>query len=123
MKIKYIPVFTKDIDKQVSFFTEDLGFAVCGKKNFFPDQESILLRTDNPDIFIVVVEDIKEEYGKSLIILSSHDCLNDYHTLKLAGVVFYNKPQYLPVGLGAEFCDPSGNHYLLLEERSYHHFS
>ncbi|WP_426672149.1 hypothetical protein ACPPVU_13060 [Mucilaginibacter sp. McL0603] len=80
------------------------------------------MRTDNPDVFIVVVEDIKGEYDKNLIILSSHDCLNDYHTLKLSGVVFYNKPQYLPVGLGVEFCDPSGNHYLLLEERSYHHF-
>ena len=122
MKIKYITVFTDDLEKQVSFFNEGMGFEICGKKNFFPDQESILLRTDNPDIFIAVVKDINREYGKSLIILSSHDCLSDYHALKLAGVVFYNEPQYLPVGLGAEFCDPSGNHYLLLEERSYHHF-
>ena len=123
MKIKYITVFTDDIERQVSFFNQGMGFEVCGKKNFFPGQESILLRTDNPEVFIAVVENNKQEYGKNLIILSSQDCLSDYHTLKLAGVVFYNEPQYLPVGLGAEFCDPSGNHYLLLEERSYHHFT
>lgn len=121
MKIKYIAVFTDDVEKQVNFFNEGMGFEVCGKKSFFPDQESILLRTDNPDVFIAVVEDNKGEYGKNLIILSSHDCLSDYHALKLAGVAFYNEPQYLPVGLGAEFRDPAGNHYLLLEERSYHH--
>jgi catechol 2,3-dioxygenase-like lactoylglutathione lyase family enzyme len=122
MKIKYITVFTDDVEKQVSFFCDGLGFEVCGKKNFFPGRESILLRTDNPDVFIAVVGDNNPDYPKNLIILSSHDCLSDYHTLKLAGVVFHNEPQYLPVGLGAEFCDPAGNHYLLLEERSYHHF-
>jgi hypothetical protein len=38
----------------------------------------------------------------------------------MAGVVFYNEPYYSPMGLGAEFMDPSGiNRCLLIEERSY----
>lgn len=53
------------------------------------------------------------------IILNTDDCLNDYHSLKTAGVNFHNEPQYLPIGLGAEFSDPLGNHYLLIEERIY----
>jgi hypothetical protein len=40
MKIKYIPVFTDNIDKQVSFFTENLGFEVCGKKAFYPARKA-----------------------------------------------------------------------------------
>lgn len=119
MKIKYIPVFTNDIEKQVAFFTENLRFEVCGKKNFLPDREGILIKTNNPDLFIVVLTHADKEYSRSQIIINSHDCLNDYHNLKMAGVVFFNEPHYLPMGLGAEFFDPSGNQYLLIEERSY----
>jgi hypothetical protein len=119
MKIKYIPVFTDNIDKQVSFFTENLGFEVCGKKSFLPGQESILIKTNHPDVFIAIHKDTMREYGRGRIILNSYDCLSDYHALKMAGVIFYNEPQYLPMGLGAEFRDPSGNHYLLIEERAY----
>jgi hypothetical protein len=119
MKIKYIPVFTDDIEKQVSFFTENLGFEVCGKKIFLPNQESILIKTNSPDVFIAILKDDTREYGRGRIILNSYDCLSDYHALKMSGVVFYNEPQYLPMGLGAEFFDPSGNQYLLIEERSY----
>lgn len=123
MKIKYIPVFTDDIEKQVNFFTESLGFEVCGKKSFLPDQESVLIKTNSPDVFITIVKDTVREYGRSRIILNSYDCLSDYHTLKMAGVIFYKEPQYLPMGLGVEFEDPSGNHYLLIEERIYNNLT
>ncbi|MGN6637701.1 MAG: VOC family protein [Mucilaginibacter sp.] len=119
MKIKYLPVFTDDIEKQVTFFTENLGFEIYGKKSFVSDQESILLKTNSPGLFIVVLMDITGEYQQGPIIINSHDCLSDYHNLKMAGVIFNNEPHYLPVGLCAEFSDPSGNQYLLLEERSY----
>ena len=119
MKIKYIPVFTNDIEKQVAFFTETLGFEVYGRKNLLPDQEGILIKTNSPDFFIVVMTDPDKKYVRSQIIINSHDCLSDYYNLKMAGVVFFNEPHYLPMGLGAEFTDPSGNQYLLIEERSY----
>ncbi|HTD42338.1 MAG TPA: VOC family protein [Mucilaginibacter sp.] len=119
MKIKYIPVFTNDIEKQVFFFTEYLGFEVCGKKSLLPGQEGILIKTNSPDLFIVVLTDHDREQARGQIIINSYDCLSDYHNLKMAGVVFSNEPHYLPMGLGAEFSDPSGNQYLLIEERSY----
>jgi len=121
MKIKYLPVFTDDIEKQVIFFTEHLGFEICGKKNILPDQESTLIKTSSPDLFIIILTDPNKEYGRGRIIVNSHDCLNDYYKLKMAGVVFYNEPHYLPMGLCADFSDPSGNQYLLIEERSYNH--
>jgi len=119
MKIKYIPVFTDDIEKQAAFFTENLGFEVCGKKDLLPDQEGILIKTNSPDLFIIVMTAPDRAYARSQIIINSFDCLSDYHNLKMAGVVFFNEPHYLPWGLGAEFSDPSGNQYLLIEERSY----
>ncbi|HEY9001734.1 MAG TPA: VOC family protein [Mucilaginibacter sp.] len=119
MKIKYIPVFTNDIEKQVAFLTEILGFEVFGKKNLLPDQEGVLIKTNSPDLFMVVMTAPDGSYARSQIIINSHDCLSDYYNLKMAGVVFSNEPHYLPMGLGAEFSDPSGNQYLLIEERSY----
>jgi len=120
MKIKYIPIFTDDLERQVNFFTENLGFEIHGKKNILPGQESILLKTNNPDVFMVVMKDTAYEYRKNRIVLNTDDCLNDYHALKkMIGIKFFNEPQYLPMGLGAEFSDPAGNRYLLIEERSY----
>ena len=119
MKIKYLPVFTNDIEKQIAFFTENLGFEVYGKKCLLPDQESVLIRTNSPDLFIIILMDADKHFGRGLVIINTHDCLNDYYNLKMAGVVFDNEPHYLPMGLGAEFSDPSGNQYLLIEERSY----
>lgn len=119
MKIKYLPVFTDDIEKQTAFFIENLGFEVYGKKSFLPGQESVLIKTNNPDLFIAVHKDTGREFQRGPIIINSHDCLSDYHNLKMAGVIFHDEPHYLPIGLCAAFSDPSGNQYLLLEERSY----
>ncbi len=119
MKIKYLSVFTDDIEKQIAFFIENLGFEVLGKKSFLPGQESVLIKTNNPDLFIVVHMDSDSEFRRGPVIINSQDCLNDYHNLKMAGVIFHNEPHYLPIGLCAAFSDPSGNQYLLLEERSY----
>ena len=119
MKIKYLSVFTDNIEKQIAFFVENFGFEVYGKKSFLAGQESVLIKTNNPDLFIAIHMDSDGEFQRGPIIINSHDCLSDYHNLKMAGVVFHNEPHYLPIGLCAAFSDPSGNQYLLLEERSY----
>jgi catechol 2,3-dioxygenase-like lactoylglutathione lyase family enzyme len=119
MKIKYLSVFTDDIEKQIAFFTGKLGFEVYGKKSFSHGQESVLIKTNNPDLLIAIHMDTDNEFQRGPIIINSQDCLNDYHNLKMAGVIFHSEPHYLPIGLCAEFSDPSGNQYLLLEERSY----
>jgi len=119
MKIKYIPIFTNDIEKQASFFIENLGFEIYSKKNILSAQECIVVKTTSPDIFLVIIKDNGNEYRKCHIVVNTDDCLNDYHSMKMAGITFYNEPEYLPMGLGVEFMDPSGNRCLLIEERSY----
>jgi predicted enzyme related to lactoylglutathione lyase len=123
MKIKYIPIFTDDIERQASFFAESLGFEVYNKRNMLSAQECIVMKTTSPDIFILITKDTGYDYKKCRIVVNTDDCLNDYHTLKLAGIHFYNEPQYMPIGLGVEFMDPSGNRCLLIEERSYNNLT
>ena len=119
MKIKYIPIFTEDVESQVRFFTDNLGFEVYGKKNILASRECIIMQTTSPDIFILIAKDHGYDDRKCSIVVNTDDCLNDYHHLKLAGIQFCKDPQYTSTGLRAEFVDPSGNHCLLIEERNY----
>lgn len=119
MKIKYIPIFTDDIESQVKFFIDNLGFEVCDKKNLLTSRECVIMQTTSPDIFMLIAKDYGYDTRRCNIVVSTDDCLNDYHQLKLAGIQFYNEPQYSPTGLRAEFSDPSGNRCLLIEERNY----
>ena len=122
MKIKYIPIFTEDIESEVGFFT-NLGFEVYDKKDILASQECVVMQTASPGIFIVIARDYGYGGKKCSIIVSTDDCLNDYHNLKQAGIQFYNEPQYTPTGLKAEFADPSGNRCLLIEERNYNNLT
>lgn len=119
MKIKYIPIFTDDIESQVKFFIDNLGFEVCDRKNLLTSRECVVMQTSSPDIFMLVAKDYGYGNRRCNIIVSTDDCLNDYHYLKSAGIQFYNEPQYTSTGLKAEFVDPSGNRCLLIEERNY----
>jgi len=119
MKIKYVPIFTEDVESQVRFFTDNLGFEVYDKKSILTSQECIVMQTASPDIFILIVKDYGYGNPKCSIVVSTDDCLNDYYHLKLAGIHFNNEPQYTPTGLRADFTDPSGNRCLLIEERNY----
>jgi predicted enzyme related to lactoylglutathione lyase len=119
MKIKYIPIFTEDVDRQVRFFTDTLGFEVYDKKNILTSRECIIMQTTSPDIFILIAKDYGYNDNRCNIVVNTDDCLNDCHLLKLAGIQFCKEPQYTSTGLRAEFVDPSGNHCLLIEERNY----
>lgn len=123
MKIKYIPIFTENIESQVRFFADNFGFEVCDKKNILALQECVVMQTTSPDIFILITKDHGFGNKKYSIVLNTDDCLNDYHNLKLAGIQFNNEPQYTPTGLRAEFVDPSGNRCLLIEERNYNNLT
>ena len=119
MKIKYIPIFTDDIERQVKFFTDNLGFDVCDKKNLLSSRECVIMHTASPDVFMLIAKDYGYDTKKCNIVVNTDDCLMDYHYLKLAGIWFYNEPQYTSTGLRAEFADLSGNRCLLIEERNY----
>jgi len=70
-------------------------------------------------LYLGMVLDKENRGFKTQIILNTDDCLKEYHNLKTAGIDFIDQPQYLAIGLAAEFNDDYGNQYILLEERNY----
>jgi predicted enzyme related to lactoylglutathione lyase len=118
MRVKYIPVFTEDINEQTDFLTRKLGFKISDKKLTYENNECRAIEA-GADTYFILIERTQGPGSKNHIILNTEDCLNDYHALKTNGVAFLSEPQYLPTGLAANFSDNSGNSFLLLEERNY----
>jgi hypothetical protein len=56
---------------------------------------------------------------QQVVLLYTHDCLNDYFKLKALGLHFTTGPLYTARGLMVEFTDTRGNCYKMLEERYY----
>jgi len=83
MKIKYIPIYTDDVEKQLCFFTEKLGFEICDTKSILFSQECTLIKTHNQDVFIIIIKQAPTANNNKTnhIVLNTDDCLNDYHTL------------------------------------------
>lgn len=92
---------------------------MAGNISFMDGEESTVVKAKNLDVALVVTEVNNKAGYKSCIVLNTEDCLNDYHLYKTSGVFFCIAPRYLATGLAAEFLDPSGNRFILLEERNY----
>jgi len=119
MKIESIVLFTDNLKKQVDFFTVKLGFVIQEENSLFNDAPCIVLKGENAQPSLVIAKGAPENTFNNLIVLNTDDCLREYHKLHEAGINFCSEPQYIPLGLGAEFLDPAGNRFLLLETRKY----
>ncbi|MBW4891690.1 hypothetical protein KXQ82_18340 [Mucilaginibacter sp. HMF5004] len=116
MTIKYIPVFVKNIEDGVSFFKNKLG---CTTMDIMILNNTAYQLMQINGICLALTVDETNSGAKTRVIFNSDDCLKDYHNLKSTGIAFNTPPQYLPIGLAAEFNDDYGNEYVLLEERNY----
>lgn len=119
MRIKYIPFFAENMEEQVRFFTEKLKFKVLEKVGLYENATCKLLHSENEDVLIAVSENKYNGGYKNSMILSTDDCIKDYHQLMAEGLSFTKPPHYLPIGMVAEFTDQYNNRYTLLEERNY----
>ena len=119
MRIKYVPLFAEDVDEQVRFFTETLGFKPVEKANLYKNGKTRLVSAPDGDVLIAISDNEAYEGFKSCIIMNTDDCIKTYHQLKTDGVSFSKEPQYMAAGLVAEFTDGYGNRFMLLEERNY----
>ncbi|QKJ28906.1 VOC family protein [Mucilaginibacter mali] len=119
MRIKYIPFFTGDMEEQIRFFTEKLKFKVADNVQLYEHAGATLLQSANGDVQVAISDRREYRNHKNYVILSTDDCLKDYHSLKAEGLIFTKEPHYVPVGLAAEFCDHNDNRFMLLEERNY----
>jgi len=119
LTVNYLPVFVKNLQTEIDFYTSKLGFELLGDGIYHNDNQCKLVKAGDNTI-IGIIEDPQSNDGyKSKMLLNTPDLLHDYHQLRLAGIEFMNKPQYSTNGLSAQFADKSGNSYILFEHRNY----
>jgi glyoxalase/bleomycin resistance protein/dioxygenase superfamily protein len=121
MESTYIPVIVNSLDRAIRFFIGKLNFAVTEEVEFVPGVKGMIVGPRNGDLSLVLVESPSSDhiYSRNKIIIKTDDCIRDYCTFKKSGVRFKSEPQYNAQGLMANFSDPFGNLYALLEVRKY----
>ncbi|SKB44961.1 VOC family protein [Daejeonella lutea] len=121
MEESYIPVIVNKLDRALRFFTGKLNFIVSQEVELLPGLKTQVVSPQNRTLSLVLVESPSSDhiYSRNKIIIKTDDCIRDYCTFKKAGVRFKSEPQYNSTGLMANFSDPFGNLYALLEVRNY----
>lgn len=121
MEESYIPVIVNKLDRALRFFTGKLNFIVSQEVEILPGLKTQVVSPQNRSLSLVLVESPSSDhiYSRNKIIIKTDDCIRDYCTFKKAGVRFKSEPQYSATGLMANFSDPFGNLYALLEVRNY----
>jgi predicted enzyme related to lactoylglutathione lyase len=121
MNESYIPVIVNKLDRALRFFTGKLNFIVSEELEMLPGLKTMVVSPPNRSLSLVLVESpsANHVYSRNKIVIKTDDCIRDYCTFKKAGVRFKSEPQYFSAGLMANFSDPFGNLYALLEVRNY----
>ena len=119
MEIKYVTLYAHSINSEVEFCTGKLGFRVLKRTKILNQKECVILIKENESLGIMLVESDKKNDPGTTITLNTSDFLKDHFELKGNGISFLSEPEYTPAGIAAAFDDPSGNHWVLIEERDY----
>lgn len=121
LSIKYIPLYSKNVDAEVEFFIQHFGLIHAGKILINTDIEGVLVKLDaDKELYLLFIpSERKVDPSNFKIIINTNDCLKEYLAMKNEGVEFEERPHYLSSGLAACFKLSEGSHFLLLEERNY----
>lgn len=123
LSIKYIPVYSKNVDTEVQFFIQYFNLNYAGEMQLTDHIKGSLLKLDaNKELYLLIIPSEFEHDASTdfKFIIHTNDCLKEYLLMKENGIGFYERPQHGATGLGARFKLSAGNQYLLLEERNYH---
>jgi hypothetical protein len=125
LSIKYIPIYSKNIEAEVQFFIQYFNLTYAGKMQLTVDVEGILLKLDaNKELYFLIIpsgitaDDLNHSEAFKIII-HTNDCLKEYLFMKERGIEFDERPQHRSLGLAACFKLADGSQYMLLEERNY----
>jgi hypothetical protein len=104
---------------EVDFCTDKLGFKVFKHTRVLNEKECVILISPKEALGLMVIEsDQKYDLGAT-VTLNTNDFLKDHFELKSHGISFLSEPEYTAAGIAAAFEDPSGNRWVLIEERDY----
>ncbi len=124
-KLMLVTIVVKNQDKALDFYTKTLGFEK--RADFAPpgNPRWVTVAPTGQDIEIA----LWEAGSKSVGVPPSHhqpgigtqwnfkveDCRKTYAELKARGVKFKSQPVEYPYAIGAEFTDPDGNHFSIVQ--------
>jgi len=114
--LKFASIPTRDQDRALKFFTEQVGFQVATDQQFNETQRWIELRIPGADTRVVLFTPKGHEdrigtfTGLSFV---TDDVMATYRELSARGVEFTGEPKVEQWGSSAIFKDPDGNSYVL----------
>ena len=127
-----VGLYVRDQDEAVTFYVDKLGFRVhtdARNGNYrwltvqHPDQPSFQLGLFKPQAPVLdedTAQTVKEIVAKGAmppLILNVDDCRASYEHMKAAGVEFTQAPEERYGNVDANFRDPSGNGWKMIESR------
>ena len=114
--IKFVSVPTRDQDRALKFWTEQVGFTLLTDQPFSHSQRWIELKVRDSDTRLVLfTPDGQEDRIGSFFngALACDDVEATWRQLSERGVEFTSPPQKQPWGTYATFTDPDGNSFVL----------
>jgi len=114
--IKFVSVPTRDQDRALAFYTEQLGFRLVTDQPFNEKQRWIEMRIEKSDTrFVLFTPDGQEDRigGFFAGALACDDVQATYRQLSRRGVEFLSEPQKQPWGEFVIMKDPDGNQFVL----------
>ena len=120
LEMRHIILYVTKVEVVKEFFIKFMNY----KESLRPTLGgNLALEDPNGENTIILAEQAKLpggiQHAGTKIIINTDDCLRDFHILRHSGVPFLTEPLYKGYGLTADFTDPAGNRYMLLEERFY----
>lgn len=115
-QVKFVSIPTRDQQRALKFYTEQLGFEVSTDQAFSDTQRWIELRIANSPTRVVLFTPEGHESRIGTFFNGSFACDDvqaTYRQLKARGVNFVSEPQRQPWGEFATFKDPDGNVFVL----------
>ena len=114
--IKFVSVPTRDQDRALGFWTEQVGLTLLTDQPFSASQRWIELKVRDSDTRLVLfTPDGQEDRIGGFFngALACDDVEATHRQLSERGVVFDSPPQKQPWGTFATFRDPDGNQFVL----------
>jgi len=114
--VKFVSIPTRDQDRALKFWTEQVGFRVLTDQPFDAKQRWIELRVGSADTRVVLFQFDEGGVQPGMRFNASFACDNverTYEEMVSRGVSFVSKPEKQPWGTFAIFTDPDGNQFVM----------
>ena len=135
-QLTHTQVWVHDQNEALAFYTEKLGMEVredvtlpeMGNFRWLsvgvpgqPDVSITLMAVPGPPVFDddtrAQIQELLAKGAAGALFFGTDDCRASYEGLKGKGIEFQQEPTERPYGIDAEFRDPSGNQFRMVQAR------